>query len=84
MGAGFGTIAFGGFDGTTGAIVLPGCGTNGLRMAVGANQFNEDISLDTGGDEMVSSGNLDVVAQPAKRIAAPKMIPTVLNTRPFC
>jgi hypothetical protein len=50
----------------------------------GADQFSEEFSFDTVGDEMVSSGGLDVVAQPAKKIAAAKMIPVVLNTRPFC
>jgi len=40
--------------------------------------------LDMGVGSMVSSGGVGAVAQPAKRIAAPKMIVTDLNTRPLC
>jgi hypothetical protein len=49
------------------------------------DQFNEVVSSAmTGGDEMVSSGTVGVVAHPAKRIAVPTMMPAGLNTRSLC
>jgi hypothetical protein len=38
----------------------------------------------TGGDEMISSGGVDVVAHPARRIAAPTMMAAGLNIRSLC
>jgi hypothetical protein len=50
-----------------------------------SDQFNEDASLDrTGGDEMISSGGVDVVAHPAKKNAATNMIASDLDTQPLC
>jgi hypothetical protein len=37
-----------------------------------------------GGGEMVSGGRVGRVAQPARKIAAPKIIVIDLNTCPFC
>jgi len=48
-------------------------------------QFNEEFSPTmTGGDEMVSSGMVGMEAHPARRIAAPTMMTTGLNTRSLC
>jgi hypothetical protein len=56
-----------------------------LLTTLVSDQFNEDASLDmTGGDEMLSSGGVDVVAHPAKKNAAMNMIAGDLDTQPLC
>jgi hypothetical protein len=50
-----------------------------------SDQFNEDASLDMiGGDEMISSGGVGVVAHPAKKIAVTNTIASDLDTQPLC
>ena len=68
-------------------------GVTGLNDRVAGNllarlvsdQFNEDALLDMiGGDEMISSGGVDVVAHPAKKNAATNSIADDLDTQPLC
>jgi hypothetical protein len=50
-----------------------------------SDQFNEEASLDMiGGDEIISSGGVDVVAHPAKKINATKRTAHGLDTQPLC
>jgi hypothetical protein len=50
-----------------------------------SDQFNEDAPLNIiGGDEMISSGGIDVVAHPAKKNAATNMIAGDLDTPSLC
>jgi len=56
-----------------------------LLARLGSDQFNEDALLDMiGGDEMTSSGGVDVVAHPAKKNAAMNRIAGDLDTQPLC
>jgi hypothetical protein len=68
-------------------------GVTGLNVRAAGNllarlvsdQFNEDALLDMiGGDEMISSGGVDVVAHPAKKNAATNMIAGDLDTQSLC
>jgi hypothetical protein len=60
-------------------------GAENFLTRLASDQFNEDASLDMiGGDEMTSSGWFDVVAHPAKKIAATNMTASDLDTQPLC
>jgi hypothetical protein len=50
----------------------------------GADQFSEGFPFDTARGEMVSSGGVGAVEQPASKIAAKTVIPVGLNTRLLC
>jgi hypothetical protein len=84
-GAGLGTIVGGGLFFTIEFGGFTGWGTASLWAAVASAQFNSDAPGAGAGDEIVSSGIVGVVAQPARKMSAPrKMIPAGLNTRSFC
>ena len=84
--AGFGIITSGRLVMMTGGgFVFGNCGACGLGAALGSTQSKPDAPGDGGADEMVSSGIVGVVAQPARKISAPKkMIPAGLNTPQLC
>jgi len=63
------------------------CRPNVFWAALVSTQFNEGTPSDRGGDEMASSGGgggVGVVAHPAKRIVATKMMAGDLDTQPLC
>ena len=75
---------------TTGGTCMVGCGATGLE-GCGANAFAAAGLVQFSGDEitgpvslMTSGGGAGGVAQPARNIAAAKMIPANLNTRQLC
>jgi len=60
-------------------------GAGNFLTTLVSDQFSEDASLDMiGGDEMISSGGVDVVAHPAQKNAATNMIASDLDTQPLC
>jgi hypothetical protein len=75
-------------DGFVRAAGVPGLIARGAEIfltRLASDQFNKDASLDKiGGDEMISSGGVDVVAHPAKKNAATNMIASDLDTQPLC
>jgi hypothetical protein len=75
-------------DGLVLAAGVPGliaCGAGIFLTTLVSVQFNEEFSpAMIGGDEMTSSGGVDVVAHPAKKNAATKMIASNLDTQPLC
>ena len=75
-------------DGLVLAAGVPGliaCGAGIFLTTLVSVQFNEEFSpAMIGGDEMTSSGGVDVVVHPAKKNAATKMIASNLDTQPLC
>jgi len=68
--------------GTTGLVDR---GAENFLTRLASDQFNEGVSLDMiGSDEMISSGGVDVVAHPTKKIAVTNMIARDLDTRSLC
>jgi hypothetical protein len=77
--------AGGGLVRTAGVIGRIDRGAGSFLTRLVSDQFNEDVSLDMiGGDEMISSGGVDVVAHPAKKNAATNRIASDLDTRSLC
>jgi hypothetical protein len=56
----------------------------GFCAKPGADQFSAEVPPDMVAGEMVSSGGVGAVAQPASKIAAKRVIPIGLNTRLLC
>jgi 4-hydroxy-3-polyprenylbenzoate decarboxylase len=75
-------------DGLVLAAGVPGliaCGAGIFLTTLVSVQFNEEFSpAMIGGDEMTSSGGVDVVAHPAKKNAATNRIANDLDTRSLC